>query len=325
MQTNFSMNGYDKDTLQTHVPALVFTLYDGYYIYSPYKNTLDQETINKLKTGKGEAARERAKIEKQKLDYEIKEVNFRDVQESDMNAQRMNEKDFNRLVDNIRRDGCLTTTPLICVNEDGKYTCKVLDTSKLDDGRITPRFEPVEIVNLVKQYGDEMIPNITKKGLGYQFGSGTVDQQLGGGKRIEQIIYASVDKAFLHEVVNNLIENAIKYTNTGWIIVNVKADNYNVQIVVEDTGIGIPREELTHVFQKFYRVDNRDTREIGGTGLGLYLVKQRVEAMNGRIWAESELGKGTRFIAMFPRLSSEAYEQQKFLIDNQAEQDRNKI
>ena len=55
MQTNFSMNGYDKDTLQTHVPALVFTLYDGYYIYSPYKNTLDQETINKLKTGKGEA------------------------------------------------------------------------------------------------------------------------------------------------------------------------------------------------------------------------------------------------------------------------------
>ena len=90
-------------------------------------------------------------------------------------------------------------------------------------------------------------------------------------------------------------------------------------------AIGIPREELTHVFQKFYRVDNRDTREIGGTGLGLYLAKQRVEAMNGRIWAESELGKGTRFIAMFPRLSSEAYEQQKFLIDNQAEQDRNKI
>lgn len=207
----------------------------------------------------------------------------------------------------------------------GKLFQDLLDTSKLDDGRITPRFEPVEIVNLVKQYGDEMIPNITKKGLGYQFGSGTVDQQLGGGKRIEQIIYASVDKAFLHEVVNNLIENAIKYTNTGWIIVNVKADNYNVQIVVEDTGIGIPREELTHVFQKFYRVDNRDTREIGGTGLGLYLVKQRVEAMNGRIWAESELGKGTRFIAMFPRLSSEAYEQQKFLIDNQAEQDRNKI
>lgn len=76
-----------------------------------------------MKTGKGEAARERAKIEKQKLDYEIKEVNFRDVQESDMNAQRMNEKDFNRLVDNIRRDGCLTTTPLICENEDGKYTC----------------------------------------------------------------------------------------------------------------------------------------------------------------------------------------------------------
>ena len=107
--------------------------------------------------------------------------------------------------------------------------------------------------------------------------------------------------------------------------VNVRADNYNVQIIVEDTGIGIAREELSHIFQKFYRVDNRDTREIGGTGLGLYLVKQRVEAMNGRIWAESELGKGTRFIVLFPRISEEAYRQQRFFIDNQRAQGHENI
>jgi signal transduction histidine kinase len=201
----------------------------------------------------------------------------------------------------------------------------LLDTTKLDDVQIQPHFEPVDIVATVKAIADGQIPNITAKGLCYQFGSGSVDQQLSGGKRIDQLIYASIDKDFLSEIINNLIENAIKYTPAGWVTVNVRADNYNVQIIVEDTGIGVAREELSHIFQKFYRVDNRDTREIGGTGLGLYLVKQRVEAMNGRIWAESKVGKGTRFIVLFPRISEETYRQQRFLIDNQQAQGRENI
>ncbi len=202
----------------------------------------------------------------------------------------------------------------------GRLFQDLLDTTKLDDGQITPHMQPVEIVNLVKQISDAQIPNIKKKGLDYQFGSGAIDQQLGGGKHIEQVIYASVDPDFLREVVNNVIENAVKYTPAGWVTVNVRADNYNVQIVIQDTGIGIARDEISHIFQKFYRVDNRDTREIGGTGLGLYLVKQRVEAMNGRIWAESEIGKGTKFIILLPRISQEQYNQQKFLLDNQESQ-----
>jgi PAS domain S-box-containing protein len=203
----------------------------------------------------------------------------------------------------------------------GRLFQDLLDTTKLDDGQMKARLEPVDIVALVKSIADGQIPNITEKGLGYQFGSGSVDQQLSGGKRIDQLIYASVDKDFLHEALNNLIENAIKYTPAGWVTVNVRADNYNVQIIVEDTGIGVARGELSHIFQKFYRVDNRDTREIGGTGLGLYLVKQRVEAMNGRVWAESELGKGTRFIIMLPRIGEEAYRQQRFYLDNQQAQE----
>ena len=202
----------------------------------------------------------------------------------------------------------------------GRLFQDLLDTTKLDDGQITPHMQPVEIVNLVKQISDAQIPNIKKKGLDYQFGSGAIDQQLGGGKHIEQVIYASVDPDFLREVINNVIENAVKYTPSGWVTVNVRADNYNVQIVIQDTGIGIARDEISHIFQKFYRVDNRDTREIGGTGLGLYLVKQRVEAMNGHIWAESEVGKGTKFIILMPRISQEQYNQQKFLLDNQESQ-----
>ena len=202
----------------------------------------------------------------------------------------------------------------------GKLFQDLLDTTKLDDGKIQPEMRPVEIVELVRKIAEGQVPKITEKGLGYQFGSGTIDQQLGGGHHIDQLIYSVVDETFLREIINNLIENAVKYTPSGWVTVNVKADNYNVQIIVQDTGIGIAREELSHVFQKFYRVDNRDTREIGGTGLGLYLVKQRVEAMNGRIWAESELGKGSRFIVLLPRISEEVYNQQKFLIENQESQ-----
>jgi signal transduction histidine kinase len=132
-----------------------------------------------------------------------------------------------------------------------------------------------------------------------------------------------MDRDRMEQVILNVLSNAIKYTPAGWIMVNVKADDYNVQIIVEDTGIGIPRDETEHIFQKFYRIDNSDTREIGGTGLGLALVKQRVELMHGKIWVESEQGKGSRFIVMLPRLSKESYDQQRFLWENQQKMQAN--
>lgn len=196
----------------------------------------------------------------------------------------------------------------------GRLFQDLLDTTKMDDGQIKAHMEPVELVSTVKQYTETQVPNIQAKGLTYQFGADGVEQ---GGLSIQQLIYANIDRDFLQEILNNLIENAIKYTKAGGITVNVKADEHNVHIIVADTGIGIPRDELNHIFQKFYRVDNSDTREIGGTGLGLALVKQRVELMNGKIWAESEQGKGSRFIVMLPRLSKETYDQQRFLFENQ--------
>lgn len=198
----------------------------------------------------------------------------------------------------------------------GKLFQDLLDTTKLDEGRASAHMEPVELVALVKQISDGQVPNIAQKGLGYQFGSGNIDSRLGSVRSIGQLIYASVDPDFLREVIDNLIENAIKYTPEGWITVNVKADNDNAIICVEDTGIGMAREDASHIFQKFYRIDNRDTREIGGTGLGLYLVKQRVEAMNGRIWVESEVGKGSKFFVSFPRIPEDVYKKQRFAIDN---------
>ena len=83
-----------------------------------------------------------------------------------------------------------------------------------------------------------------------------------------------------------------------------------------DTGIGISPDDLKHVFQKFYRADNSQTRTVGGTGLGLYLVKQRVEAMGGKVWAESSFGEGSTFYLSFPRITAEEYQRRKQIASN---------
>ena len=199
----------------------------------------------------------------------------------------------------------------------------LLDTTKMDDNKAKLNPVPVEMTALVKDIADGHIPNIQAKKLNYQFGNNSAESQVAGTRKIQQLIYASVDVNYLREIVDNLIENAVKYTQQGWILVNVSADSDNVYISVRDTGMGMPSEELPHIFQKFYRIDNRDTREIGGTGLGLYLVKQRVESMNGRIWAESELGKGSTFFVSFPRMDEATYQQAKFVYDNTEQQRQN--
>lgn len=199
----------------------------------------------------------------------------------------------------------------------------LLDTTKMDDKKAKINFVPVEMTALVKSIADGHIPSIQAKKLSYQFGNNKNDNTAAGTRTVQRLIYASVDVDYLREVVDNLIENAIKYTPQGWVLVNVSADNDNVYISVRDTGMGMPSEELPHIFQKFYRIDNSDTREIGGTGLGLYLVKQRVESMNGRIWAESEVGKGSTFFVSFPRMDDAAYEQAKFVYDNTMQQRQN--
>ena len=156
------------------------------------------------------------------------------------------------------------------------------------------------------------------KHLKYSFGTtGLVT----GDKQIEQLVYAAVDLDFLREILDNLIENAIKYTpDGGEIWVNARGDGDKVLINVTDTGIGVSPEDAGHIFQKFYRVDNSQTRQIGGTGLGLYLVKQRVEAMDGRVWVESAFGDGSTFYVSLPRLTPAEYQRRLLAYQNEQAQ-----
>lgn len=196
----------------------------------------------------------------------------------------------------------------------GRLFKDLLDVTKLDDGRMKPHLTPVDIVAVVREMARAHEPKMQAKHLKYSFG--TADA-VNNGQKVEPRVFAAVDLDFMREILDNLIENAIKYTpDGGEVWVNARGDGDKVLINVTDTGIGISPEDAAHVFQKFYRVDNSQTRSIGGTGLGLYLVKQRVEALGGRVWVESAFGEGSTFFVSLPRLSDTEYERLRLAYQN---------
>jgi two-component system phosphate regulon sensor histidine kinase PhoR len=107
------------------------------------------------------------------------------------------------------------------------------------------------------------------------------------------------DRESLTQVIDNLVDNALKYTPAGRVVLRVHERDGRGVIEVADTGIGIPREDLARIFERFYRVDKARSRELGGTGLGLSIVKHLVQALRGEISVESEVGAGSKFSASF--------------------------
>ncbi|MBR2709656.1 PAS domain-containing protein [Candidatus Saccharibacteria bacterium] len=204
----------------------------------------------------------------------------------------------------------------------GKLFQDLLDVTKLDDSRVQPKFVPAEMIEMVKDITKDYIPRAEEKKINFTFGaddSAAVANKL----NINQVVYGYVDPDFMREILDNLIDNALKYTPSGGsIYINVRGDGDRVLINVTDTGMGISSDDLGHIFQKFYRADNSDTRTIGGTGLGLYIVKQRTEAMGGQVWAESAFGEGSTFYVSLPRLTADEYEKRMIPIRNQKMQEQ---
>jgi signal transduction histidine kinase len=155
-----------------------------------------------------------------------------------------------------------------------------------------------------------------KKNLSVEFliGSNSVidaskPASLGGEKVVRPLYYTQADPDRLREVITNLFDNACKYTDQGKISLGLTGNDSVVQLYIRDTGAGIPPEDIPHLFQKFYRVDNSATRTIGGTGLGLFISRKIVELYQGRIWVESTIGKGSTFYINLPRLTTQKAEQ----------------
>ena len=165
----------------------------------------------------------------------------------------------------------------------------LLTLSKLESHQMPMTFEPLDIKNIISGVIQGFEKQVKDKGI-------EIVMDIADG----EIPKVTGDKGRLEQVVVNLVDNAIKYTNDGAVkVVAKKLDNI-LRVDVEDTGIGIPEKDIPRIFERFYRVDKGRSRELGGTGLGLSIVKHIIQGHNGKIWVESQLGKGTTFSFTLP-------------------------
>lgn len=111
------------------------------------------------------------------------------------------------------------------------------------------------------------------------------------------------DPLSVRNAISNVIDNAIKFTSSGQIVLSLEIVGKEIRILVSDTGSGIPKDAQPRIFDKFYQADSSHTREVGGTGIGLYNAKNLIEAQGGKIWFETQEGKGSTFYISLPTVS----------------------
>ena len=175
-----------------------------------------------------------------------------------------------------------------------KMIDNILDFSKIEAGRKTYRFA----------YGDmaEVIENVLF-GYRYQISSSGFDMQTNIQPDLPPLL---IDREAMAQAISNLVDNAIKYSrDVRQISIVTEIRGSSLSIEIADRGIGIPRTEQAKVFEKFYRVGNGLVHDVKGSGLGLALVKHIIEAHNGTVAVESDLGKGSRFTILLPLVIGE--------------------
>jgi two-component system phosphate regulon sensor histidine kinase PhoR len=168
----------------------------------------------------------------------------------------------------------------------------LLSLARLESGQGVFDHQPLEIVPVLEACVEAHRGRASAKNLDLTFDPDELDEGT--------LILA--DEEAVHQIADNLIDNAIKYTpENGSVHVHCSLQEDRVAVEVTDTGIGIPREDLPRIFERFYRVDKARSRELGGTGLGLSIVKHLVQSIGGRIDVNSRLGSGSKFTVLFPR------------------------
>ena len=162
--------------------------------------------------------------------------------------------------------------------------------SLADAGELSVDFQPVDINTLMSDVHTHYLTLFNQKRITLNLETAPV------------ILKANLDPNRFAQVLNNILDNALRYTpENGQVQLAVRSVNNNIQISIQDSGDGVTPEEASHLFDRFYRVDESRTRDDGGSGLGLAIAKSIVEMHKGRIWAESEKGKGLRVVIELPR------------------------
>jgi signal transduction histidine kinase len=165
----------------------------------------------------------------------------------------------------------------------------VLDISKIEAGQLALSISTFELRSSIEKMAALVLPMAQKKG---------IDLILDISDGVET---ATTDQRRLEQIILNLLNNAVKFTDQGHVRISCRLEGERHDITVSDTGIGMPPEELTNLFQPFHQVDTGLARKHEGTGLGLSICKKLLEMMGGTIGVESELGQGSTFSVRFPR------------------------
>lgn len=168
----------------------------------------------------------------------------------------------------------------------------VIQISQLDEEKTSYVWEPVDVYQVCKNVFESLKEKAKRLNVHLYI--------CGERMKMEAV------RTLLEEAVYNICDNAIKYNrNDGSVSVFLTQTAQEIQIVVKDTGVGIPKEDLDRVFERFYRVDKSHSKEIGGTGLGLSIVKHAVGALKGSVILRSEEGNGTEICMKFPKVHKE--------------------
>jgi signal transduction histidine kinase len=164
----------------------------------------------------------------------------------------------------------------------------LLDLRKIEEGKMEYEFSNFNLTEVIKDICELYRVKAQEKNIELRC-------------NLDKDIFLKADKEKIAQVINNLVDNAIKYTDQGYVEINLQEFENKVLVNVKDTGRGIKKENLEKIFEAFARGEEVK-KEILGTGLGLYIVKNIVEAHKGKIWAESEgLGKGSTFYLELPK------------------------
>jgi len=170
----------------------------------------------------------------------------------------------------------------------------IIDISKIEAGQVVIRKEKVELVALLEEAVRFFENEAKKKNLVLRSNYSPLTKKL----------FVVADRTKLYQVISNLLKNAIKFTTEGSIEAGFEEKNNEIVVFVKDTGIGIDREDRERIFERFRQGENIRINNYEGAGLGLSISKAFVEMMDGRIWVESEKGKGTTFYFTLPKFES---------------------
>lgn len=169
----------------------------------------------------------------------------------------------------------------------------ILFITRLQAGKVEFKFEPLDVDEIITNCLQDFKGTLERKNISFE-------------KDISKISRIMGDKDRFIEVVSNLLDNAVKFTPDGGnISIKVYDEADMVHLVFSDSGIGIPEDIIPKLFTRFYQVDASTARRYGGTGLGLYIAKNIVDAFNGKIWIESEIGRGTKVHMLLPVATEE--------------------